>query len=163
VPPPSTTTASAGATSAASAAGPANGVAVTYSAGWNLVAAPDGTVIAGAGGPLLTFQAGDTAYETLPNGSPAKAGRGYWAYFGSNATLMLPQTTSGSVTMTLPPGVSVLIGNPGSSTATITGATKVSAFDPASNSYVATTTLNPGQGAWAESDSGGAVTISNAA
>jgi len=159
----STAAASAGgASTTASATGPSNGVSVTFSSGWNLVAAPDGTVISGAGGSLFTFQPGDTSYETLPSTSPAKAGRGYWAYFASNVTQMLPLTTSGSVSVNLPAGTPILIGNPGSSTATVSGATTVSTFDPASNNYVSTMTLKPGQGAWAESDSGGTVTISSA-
>jgi hypothetical protein len=158
--PPQTAASTAGTTSAS---GPANGVPVTFGAGWNLVSAPDGTVITGAGGPLLTLQAGDSTYESLPNGSPAKGGRGYWAYFGSSFTLMLTPTAPGSVTVTLPAGSPILIGNPGTSTATVTGATSVKVFDPASNGYVATTTLKPGQGGWAQSDSGGTATITTSA
>jgi hypothetical protein len=50
---------------------------VTYPAGWNLVGAPDGTVLAGAQGPLYTFQADDSSYEILPNDTPLEAAVGY--------------------------------------------------------------------------------------
>jgi hypothetical protein len=119
-------------------------------------------VLTGVGGSLATLQPGDTSYESMPSTSPLKGGRGYWAYFGSSSTQNLPLTTSGSVTMNLPAGTPVLIGNPSSSMATVSGATMVSTFDPSTGKYAATTTLKPGQGAWAESDNGGPVTVSAA-
>jgi hypothetical protein len=132
---------------------------VTFTAGWNLVGAPDGTVLSGAGGTLSTYQPGDTSYESMPSNSPVKGGKGYWAYFASSSTQNLAKTTPGSVSMNLPAGTPVLIGNPGSGMATVSGATTVSAYDVASGKYVSTTTLNPGQGAWAEVDAGGTITI----
>jgi hypothetical protein len=155
----STSTASGNSSSSGSVPGPSNGVPVTFVAGWNLVGAPDGTVLNGAGGSLSTYQPGDSNYESMPSSSPVKGGKGYWAYFNSSATQNLAKTTSGTVSMTLPAGTPVLIGNPGSGMATVSGATTVSTYDPTSGQYVSTTTLKPGQGAWAEVDAGGTVTI----
>lgn len=160
--PPVTSTSSTTTAALGTVPGPSNGVSVTFAAGWNLVSAPDGTVLNGISGSLATFQAGDTSYETQPSTTPLKGGRGYWAYFTSSSTQMLPLTTSGTVTVTLPAGTQVLIGNPSSSPATVSGATSLSAFDPSTNQYVAATTLKPGQGAWAVSSAGGPVTISSA-
>jgi hypothetical protein len=108
---------------------------------------------------LSTYQPGDSSYESMPSNSPVKGGKGYWAYFASSSTQNLARTTAGAVSMNLPAGTPVLIGNPGSGMATVSGATTVSTYDPTTNQYVATTTLKPGQGAGAEVDDGGTVTI----
>src|SRR5579871_1649737 len=103
---------------------------VTYHAGWNLVGAPDGTRYAGADGPIYTLQPGDTAYEAFPAGTPAVAGAGYWVYFGAGRRLDLPDG-QGFVTIELPPGQWVLIGNPsGLRTAPVSGADAVFTYDP---------------------------------
>ena len=116
----------------------------------------------GANGPMYTWQLGDTVYQTIANGTAVKAGVGYWAYFTSDSTNTVPLTTSGTINVQLPAGVPILIGNPGSTDAALSGADSVSAFDPTSNNYNAVTTLKPGQGGWAISSAGGSVTISNA-
>lgn len=130
---------------------------VHYTAGWNLVAGPAGSVIAGAVGPLYTYQPGDTAYESLANGTPLSEGLGYWAYFSAPATGTLPAPTTAQTTRTLPPGQFVLIGNPGDQNAAVTGADAVYIYT--GGGYQAATTLAPGQGAWAYSAAGGTVTI----
>jgi hypothetical protein len=137
-------------------------VQVTYKAGWNIVAAPGGQTITGASDPMYTWQAGDTAYETITAGTPVRAGVGYWAYFTSDTNVSIPLTTSGTVSVPLPPGIAILIGNPGSTDAALSGADSVSVFDPTTNNYTTVTTLKPGQGGWAMSAAGGSVTISNA-
>src|SRR5207244_3759747 len=85
--------------------------AVTYHAGWNLVGAPEGTRFAGADGPLFTLQSRDDGYETLPAGTPAAAGYGYWLYFPVGRTVQLPPGDQ-FVTVDLPPSRWVSVGNP---------------------------------------------------
>jgi hypothetical protein len=131
---------------------------VTYHAGWNLVGAPDGTRYAGADGPIYTLQPGDMTYEAFPAGTPAIGGAGYWVYFGGARTLDLPDG-QGFVTVQLPPGQWVLIGNPsGLRTAPVTGADAVFTYDPG-RGYRAVNSLLPGQGALAYSQDGALITI----
>ncbi|HEY7294965.1 MAG TPA: hypothetical protein VH916_07970, partial [Dehalococcoidia bacterium] len=123
---------------------------VTYHAGWNLVGAPDGTRYAGADGPIYTLQPGDTAYEAFPAGTPAVGGAGYWAYFGVAHTVAVPDGLQ-FVTVQLPPGQWVLIGNPsGLRTVPVTGADALFTYDPG-RGYRAVSSLLPGQGALAYS------------
>lgn len=131
---------------------------VSYHAGWNLAGAPDGTRYAGADGPIYTLQPGDAAYEAFPAGTPAVAGAGYWVYFGGGRTLDLPDG-QGFVTVQLPPGQWVLIGNPsGLRTAPVAGADAVFTYD-AGRGYRAVSSLLPGQGALAYSQDGALLTI----
>ena len=136
-------------------------VTVTYAAGWNLVAGPAGTIIAGANGPLYTFQAGGSTYETLPASSPLQPGVGYWAYFAQASSQTLPAgpTQPVSATRQLPAGQFIMIGNPGTRPATVAGADVVYIYDPAQG-YQPASVLQPGQGAWAFSASEGSVSIS---
>jgi PKD repeat protein len=137
------------------------GPTVTYAVGWNLVAGPTGTTFPQANGVLYTFQAGDTNYESQPNTTPVTGGRGYWAYFTTAATVSLsnPGTTTASVQA--PANQWVMVGNPSNSTTvTVHGADSVQSFNPSTNSYVATTSLAPGHGAWAISTAGGTITVS---
>jgi PKD repeat protein len=137
---------------------------VTYQVGWNLASGPAGTTFAQADGPLYTYQAGDTSYETVANTTPAAAGHGYWAYFTAPTTMSL---AGGSATLpmsiTLPAGQYVMVGNPSTTqTVTVSGAEVVYTFNTASNSYSpasGTATLAPGQGAWVYSSAGGTVTL----
>ncbi len=137
------------------------GVTVTYQAGWNLVAQPTGATIPGAIGPLYTLQTGNTNYQTS---STTTSGFGYWAYFNSPTTVSIPYTGAQSVTKSLQPSQFIMIGNSSSSPATVTGADIVYTYNSAitsGNPYTATTVLQPGQGAWALSYSGGNITISS--
>jgi hypothetical protein len=143
---------------------PTNGITVATVAGWNLVGGPTGTVATGSIGPLYTFQAGDTAYEVVPTGTALTAPRGYWAYFNAPGTMTLPVVSLQTQTVTLPASQWVMIGNPGNTPATVTGADTVYSYNPAittGSPYTATTTLLPGQGAWAISISGGTATVAN--
>ncbi|HZQ38672.1 MAG TPA: hypothetical protein VFD32_22295, partial [Dehalococcoidia bacterium] len=112
-------------------------------------------------GPLYTFQAGDTNYETLPQGSPIAAGRGYWAFFNAPTTVPLTASSQSSITVNAPAGQFIMVGNPSQTqTMTVRGADVVYLFDTAANNYVASTILPPGKGAWVYSDAGATVTIS---
>jgi IPT/TIG domain len=138
---------------------PAGGVSVTYFAGWNIVGGPTGTIISGSTGPLYTYQAGNTAYQTIPPGSPLTQPQGYWAYFQVPMSGTIPAIAPQTLTVSLPASQWIMIGNPGNTTATITGADVVYIYDGAQ--YQAVTTLTPGQGAWAISVAGGVATIAN--
>jgi len=126
--------------------------------GWNLVGGPDGSTVTGAVGPAYTLQPGDTSYETIA-GAPLRGGEGYWVDFTNGTSVSLPVVGAGQISVQLPPGQFVLIGDPGTAPATVSGADTVLVFDP-SNGYLPTMTLAPGQGAWAESDLGSTATIS---
>jgi hypothetical protein len=99
------------------------GGTIPYPAGWNLVAGPTGTVVTGANGPLYTWRAGDTSYEVLPAGSPLQAGVGYWVNFaGPNSISFARVPQQQPVTISVPAGSFVMIGNPYPTTATVRGA-----------------------------------------
>jgi hypothetical protein len=126
---------------------------VTYQSGWNLVAGSGGAVLSNAGGQLFTFQPGDSGYETISSSSSLQAGYGYWALFSSTTTINISVTTVHAVRRPIPAGQHALIGNPFNQVATISGASKVYTYDPV-RGYQATTTLQPGQGAWVTSAAG---------
>ena len=131
---------------------------MSYAAGWNLVGGPAGTTINGATGPLYTYQAADTSYETIPSGAPLQAGEGYWAYFSTPATLTPPLATAQTTMVALPASHFVMVGNPYDASVTLSGADSVLTYDPV-HGYAQTTTLAPGQGAWAFSAGGGMLTL----
>jgi hypothetical protein len=54
-----------------------------------------------------------------------------------------------------------MIGNPGSTTATVSGADSIMTYNASSSTYQQATSLQPGQGAWAISYGGGTATITN--
>jgi hypothetical protein len=132
--------------------------AVIYHAGWSIVAGPEGTRFAGAEGPLYALGPGDTGYVTLPAGTPAVAGAGYWAYFPLARTLTLAEGTL-HVAVALPPGRWVLIGNPsGTRVLPVIGADAVFTYNPLDGPRY-TGQLLPGQGAWAISMAGATIDI----
>ena len=137
---------------------PAPGVPVTFQPGWNLVSGPASVVMTGNAGPLYTFQGGDTAYEVIPNGSQLTAGQGYWTYFPGPTTVALPIVSPRVISVSLPAGQFVMIGNPNDGNALLSGADVVFTYDPA-NGYRSVSSLDPGQGAWAFSAGGGTLTI----
>jgi hypothetical protein len=107
--------------------------------------------------PYYTYQAGNTAYQTAQTLQP---GIGYWANLPAASTSSLPVTGPVTVTKSLPAGQYIMIGNPGSSSALVTGADVVYTYS-AGAGYQATTTLQPGQGAWVLSSAGGTATVSS--
>ncbi len=138
-----------------------SGPSVLYPAGWNIVAGATGQTFPGASGPLYTFQAGDTEYEQLPQGSPIAAGRGYWAFFNAPTNVPLIASSQSSITVTAPAGQFIMVGNPSQTqTMQVRGADVVYLFDPTANNYTASTVLPPGKGAWVYSEAGATITIS---
>jgi PKD repeat protein len=142
-----------------SAPPPGPGVRVTYGAGWNLIGLPDGSILPSTASPTLyTWQAGATAYQSA---ATTQAGKGYWAFLTGDASASLTPTTSPSpMRITLPPGQWIMIGNPYSNAATVSGADAVFVYDP-SNGYRSVSTLQPGLGAWAFSSVGGTAVITS--
>ena len=149
-----------GAAPSATPAGESAPATAAVTAGWNLIAGPTGFAAPGATGPLYTYQAGDTAYEATPAGSPLQPGDGYWAYFAAPATLTLTAGSAQPLERPLPAGEWVMIGNPFTTNASVAGADTVDTY-AAAGGYQATTTLAPGQGAWAFSNAGGTLTLTS--
>jgi hypothetical protein len=137
----------------------AAGVPVTYHAGWNLVGGPDGTTF-NAAGNAYTLGASDSNYATSGGNAPIGGGKGYWMYFPADTQVAMNGAGASSVQVTAPAGKYIMIGNPsGTQSAAVTGADQVLAYDAGSQQYNATTTLGIGQGAWALSAAGGAITL----
>jgi hypothetical protein len=143
------------------AAASSQGFLVNYVAGWNLVAGPSGTILGGTAGPLYTLGPGDATYRVLPPGSALTSGAGAWAYFSANTSTGIQLANSASLTIPLPAGQFVLIGNPGDTTATVSGADAVLVYDASTASYQQSTYLVAGEGAWAISLRGGQATLTN--
>jgi len=131
---------------------------IIYPSGWNIVAGPPATSFGSASGSLYTLQSGDSSYETTSLGGALKAGDGYWLY-SSGVQATIPSTPGASASVQLPAGQWILVGNPGSTVATVSGADQVLVYNPMSASYTQTTQLQPGQGGWAMSNAGGSATI----
>lgn len=141
----------------AAGAGGSSGATATYAAGWNLVGAPASTAYPVA---LYQWDPGQAQYMQLAAGMPAKAGAGYWAYFSGQTSVALSGSGSASLSLPLAAGQWNQIGDPSAtSTATVSGADAVYTYDPTTGDYSLTTTLNPGQGAWAYSAAGATVQL----
>ena len=138
---------------------------VSVATGWNLLGGPSGAVLTGAAGALFTFQAGDSAYQTItPATTPLVAPEGYWAFFFSPTTVTLPCVSGTSITIQVPANHFIMVGDPFDRPATLSGAQVIDTFNTAANSYstsTGTATLAPGQGAWVFSASGGTLTITS--
>jgi len=138
----------------------AAGGAVVYHSGWNLVAAPAGTLFDGATAPLYTLRPGAAGYQAVQNAGPAEAGSGYWAYFSRDTTVALAADGEETYSRVIPPGQYIMVGNPsGTVSVTVDGGDQVLVFDPVQNHYVDTRTLAPGQGALIFSSNGDTVTL----
>jgi hypothetical protein len=143
--------------SAAGEAGPASGAqrrslsTVTYPPGWNLVGGPAGTRLSGVTGSLYTLQYRDQGYEALQPARGLTGGLGYWAYFPSGGTAMLPDGGPCVIAVPIGAGSWVQVGDPWpTGTATIKGVERVVRYDP-QNGYVTGPSIKAGQGAWAYS------------
>ena len=91
--------------------GPA-GPAIAVAAGWNLVSGPSGSVFSQCNGPLYTFQAGNTAYQVVPNTSGIVNGQGYWCFLNAPTTLSLNGQGTTSASISAPPSQWVMVGEP---------------------------------------------------
>ena len=95
----------------------------------------------------------------MASGAPLSAGAGYWAYFNAATTMSVPATGTQSMSVQLPAGQFVMVGAPGGTPVTVTGADTVLTYD-AANGYQPVTKLNPGLGAWAYAAGDGTLTMS---
>lgn len=136
-----------------------NTASASFAAGWNLISAPPGTDLAAVNDPLFTLQASDTGYEPVHPADGGTTGYGYWAFFSADTSLQLAPGSSDPYTITVSPGQFVMIGDPsGVAPASVEGSDQTLTYDPI-NGYHQATVLQPGQGAWAVSQSGGAITV----
>lgn len=126
---------------------PQRSQAISYPAGWNLISGPDGSRARGAT-ELLTFQPGDTDYETFSADTPLRGGYGYWAYFPNGGSIDLAPGTA-RYTVTLIPGQYAQVGNPSALySATVQGADDLETYDPVAGVYNSASEIPAGQGAW---------------
>ena len=134
---------------------------VAYPAGWNLICGPFGwgPLSTQISGPLYTYQASDTSYETAPAGSGTAGGNGFWAYFPAPTTVDSAGQAVGLLPVLLPSSHWVMIGDPSYGPATVRGTDVIYTYSPATGSYQQATTLQPGQGAWAYSAKGSVATV----
>ena len=136
------------------------GNAVTYKAGYNLVAGPRGTSFSAAGSPLYTYFPGDTTYETFDSSQPVYNGYGYWSYFARDTTVQLKGGNNQFLSVDAAPGQWFMIGNDnGTTPMRVLGATAVQTYDPVSGQYSQGTTLQPGQAAWVKPDTNGFIAL----
>lgn len=125
------------------------GPVVFYPAGWNLVAAPQGTPFAKSGTPLYTFRPGDTDYEVVRAATGVTSGYGYWAYFSQPTMVTLSGMSADSAAVQVPGGTYTLIGNPSAtSVVKIHDAAYAMSWDPILQTYKQVSYLPPGTAAW---------------
>lgn len=144
----------------AGAAVRATGSTVHYSAGWNLVAAPTGTVLDQAVGSLFSYGPGSSSYFQVGRGDLV-GGRSVWAYFAKDVDVALGSTVSEYSRTIIPTNQWVMIGNPSTTrTLGLSGTDMAFGYDTA-RGYAPVSELKPGQGAWAYSSSGADVGVGN--
>lgn len=130
---------------------------ITLSVGWNLV---DSSVAMAMHATVTDFWNG-SAYQSRTQ----NLGNGIWVYESVAKTVDLPLSLMSDYTVQAGVGTWTMIGNPFPTSETVTLHTGDAGYtyDPASNQYSATQTgtltLQPGQGAWLYSTSGGTYTI----
>jgi hypothetical protein len=83
-----------------------------------------------------------------PGDSVPVVGQGYWAFFPRQTMVLLPFRRD-FPSIILPGGRYLMMANPSFRPVTVQGADVVYVYDATTRSYVKTTTLQPGQGAWA--------------
>lgn len=138
---------------------------LTVPPGWSLMGFPDGTILPQNWTAYALGPADPTSgFEQLPPRSVATGGAGYWVYVSADVTQRerIPDGAPSPRTVSLPPGRWTLVGNPFNGEAAASGADDVDIYDPVTSSYRSVATLYAGQGAWAYSASGGALTLAPA-
>jgi hypothetical protein len=137
----------------------AAGTAVHYRAGWNIVAAPTGTVLEQAARPFYAFGPASDGYQAV-GGNDIVAGRAVWAFFAQDTDVTLGATPSQFTRLIVPSNHFAMIGNPSSTqTLPLSGSDTALSYDPTQARYVSVTELGPGQGAWVFRASAGDVTL----
>jgi len=103
-------------------------------------------------GPL-TYVASQGSYQSV-DPSQMQNGVGYWVYFSAITTVTVPPSTSPEASVTLAAGSWVMIANSTNSQVTVSGADVVDTYNAATSTWAQSTTLNPGQAAFAYSANG---------
>ena len=119
--------------------------------GWNLIAATPGATF-----PSQLFAWNGSSYVS---GTSATAWQGYWIKATSASSVTITGVT-GPHTVNLTTGWN-LIGNSMNTVANLTlpGGVPAFIYNPATQGYTSTTTLQPGQGAWVKGTSGQSVIL----
>lgn len=129
-----------------------------YTAGWNIVSVPTGTSIDDAVGPLLTASPALDGYLSEAHDETI-GGRAAWAFFANDTDIALGPTAAVFTQVHLRADKFAMIGNPSSTqTLTIRGADLAYSYDP-QKGYQPATQLDPGQGAFVLSHTGGWVSV----
>lgn len=135
---------------------------VTYHAGWNIVAAPAGSLVGKVNGPIYALGPGADSYDAI---SPEQllGGRAAWVYFAQDTTITLGRSAAEYSRTIVQANQYVLAGDPSGSEAVAVNGPGVTAFtyDPALG-YTQTAELRPGQGAFLIADQDGAITLGKA-
>jgi hypothetical protein len=137
------------------------GSTVHYSAGWNLVAAPTGSVLDKALPPYFAY--GPTGNAYLPVGPGAiVGGRAVWAFFPTDVDVPLARTAADSTRVQAPADRWVLLGDPSTTTPlAIVGADAALGYS-ATQGYVPVSAVQPGQGVWVLRHTAGPIRLANA-
>jgi PKD repeat protein len=143
-------------------AGAQQGTPVTLQAGWNLVAGIQGLTNSSLLSGPFAYSASSNSYQAVATGQTIQGGAGYWVDLSTSVTLNLPATGVQAISDTLPAGAYMLIGNPTGVQMNVTGPDVVNAYNAATSTYQPTTTLAPGQGAWAYSGAGAIASLTPA-
>jgi PKD repeat protein len=158
----------AGAATMSSGGSPTNqstanqGTPVSYAAGWNLIAGVQGLGGASVLSGPFSYSPSSNTYSAIAAGQALQGSSGYWVDLSAPATVYLAATGTQPMTADLPAGQYTLIGNPTGVAMTVTGADTVEVYNTSSGAYQQTTTLAPGQGAWAFSVNGATSSLSPA-
>lgn len=135
-----------------------SGSTVHYSAGWNLVAAPTGTVLEKAIPPYYAYGPTGSDYVAVGPGGIV-GGRAVWAYFPTDADIALDSTAADSTRVQAPADRWVLLGDPSTTkTLSVFGADAVLGYS-AAQGYVAVGSVQPGQGVWVLRHTAGQISL----
>lgn len=150
--------------SARGLAGPAqvSGSTAHYSAGWNLVAAPTGSVLDKALPPYYAYGPTGSDYMVVRPGEIV-GGRGVWAYFPTDTDVVLGSTASDSTRVQAPADRWVMLGDPSTTkTLAIQGADAAVGYS-AAQGYFTVASVQPGQGVWVLRHTAGEISLANSA
>ena len=139
--------------------------AVSYPAGWNLVAFPPGTDLSSVPGPRYTLQPGDSNYETVNPSQGSVSGFGYWAYFTNPTTVRLATSNTSTYQVSVPAGQWVMVGDPSDTASVLVSrpsSVYVYLYNADGGAYVEDAMLEPGEGAWVYSTAGDTLQLTSA-
>lgn len=130
----------------------------TYPSGWSMVGGPAGMDFT----PASVLIASENGGYVQEQSRIAQTCAGYWAYFGSTATIALPPVSTAVQTCPLAAGWN-LVGNPFDVPALLPAGVTAWSWDAAAGAYQLVTSILPGHSVWLYSQAAGNVTLTNAA